>query len=182
MATSISTMTPVGPSRVPFDLRLWINARRLVGLTLEATTEINEASIDLPGFNLGNIDHRPRVLLALLTYCYATGTLASQEVERRIDTDDAVRYLAANGHPDSGDLRVFRRRWKHLIKQCLVNLLILAWRARSIVTADSDEQRAGSSRDLAEQAVPAELLRHFVSEADQRIYQAVQLDSMDLDF
>ena len=182
MTTPVSTMTPVGPSRVPFDLRLWINSRRLVGLTLEATTEISEASIDLPGFNIGSVDHRPRVLLALLTYCYATGTLASQEIERRIDTDDAVRYLAANSHPTSDDLRLFRRQWKQLIKQCLVNLLILAWRSRSIVAADSDQPRTGWSRDPAEQTVPIELRRNFMGEADQRIYQAVQLDSMDLDF
>ena len=175
MDTSHSSRFAPIPARVPVDLSDWVGRNGLACLALEAATETGDQALAGLFQNDPAALTRAKTLLALLTYCYATGTFASQESERRIATDDAVRYLAANSHPRSDDLRVFRRRWKHLIKQCLVTLLILAWRSRSIGAADSDCEPATPP-------VPAELLRHFVCDAEQRIHQAVQLDSMDLDF
>jgi hypothetical protein len=182
MVTQMQTMTSASPNAMPLDLRRWIDPGSLVRLTLEATTEINEASIDVPGFNNGSIDHRPRVLLAVLTYCYAAGTLSSEEIERHIRHDDMVRYLAANSYPGRDELRLFRRRWKQVIKQCLVNLLILVWRVRTGERINTEPPWRRLGQAASAPTVPAALLREFVCEADHRIYQAVQLDSMALDF
>jgi hypothetical protein len=182
MLTLSNPLITITQNEMPLDLRLWVDPFRLVCLTLEATTEISEASIDIPGFNKGSTDRRPRQLLAVLTYCYAIGSLSSQEIERLVQSDDMVRYLAANSSPTCDELRIFRRRWKLIIKQSLVSLLILVWRARSLAPAASEPLiKRGDQPGLAP-TVPSDLLRQFLCEADQRIYQAVRLDTMELDF
>jgi hypothetical protein len=48
-------------------------------------------------------------MLALLIYCYANGLFSSRRIERATYRDIAVRFVAANMHPDHDTIAVFRR-------------------------------------------------------------------------
>ena len=48
-------------------------------------------------------------MLALLIYCYASGICSSRRIERATQRDAAVRFVAANTHPDRDTIATFRR-------------------------------------------------------------------------
>ena len=48
-------------------------------------------------------------MLALLIYCYANGIFSSRRIERATHRDVAVRFIAADTHPDHDTIATFRR-------------------------------------------------------------------------
>ena len=62
----------------------------------------------------GSAQYHPRMMLALLIYCYANGIFSSRRIERATRRDIGVRFVAANSHPDhdccsARELRADRR-------------------------------------------------------------------------
>ena len=57
----------------------------------------------------GSAQYHPRMMLALLVYCYANGIFGSRRIERATYRDIGVRYVAANCHPDHDTICTFRR-------------------------------------------------------------------------
>ena len=51
----------------------------------------------------------PRMMLALLIYCYANGVFGSRRIERATYRDVAVRCLTGDTHPDHDTICAFRR-------------------------------------------------------------------------
>jgi transposase len=117
---------------------------------------------------------QPRSLLALLTYCYATGTYASQEVEAALRQDSLLRFLCADELPDWHTLRRFRRHNRDVLQQCLEETLASAAQEQGFRT---EQGRGVSSGLLNERAFghPA------AEEAATRIEQAVWCDSVALE-
>ena len=51
------------------------------------------------------------MIVAVLLYGYATGVFASRQLERATYDSVAMRYLAANQHPDHATIVHFRKRF-----------------------------------------------------------------------
>jgi len=68
----------------------------------------------------------PRVLLALLTYCYARGIYGSTDIERVMHKDKLFRALCREEFPDARILRRFRRENRPVLQNCLSLVLRLA--------------------------------------------------------
>ena len=169
------------PGSLPYDLSVWMDKCALVKLTLEVTTEFAGLVSRRAPASPAPDGFPPAMLLTLLTYCYATGAFTSSEIERRTYEDDIVRYLATHHHPDQASLRAFRRRWRQVIKECLLNLLALLWQHR--YPAAASEARDGTPLTPVQRNpdVSPELVRLWVCEAERRIDRAVQWDSIELD-
>jgi hypothetical protein len=157
-----------GKQMMPADLRNWLDERTLAFVVLEAQQAVEPAywkqdvalqSADAP---------RPQVLLTLLTYAYASGTLPSEEIERQTEKDSTFRYLCARTYPTESTLRQFRRQNRVLIRQCLARVFEAAWQQRFGETPNAE---------LSQMWLPALLNL----EAEKRILYAVQLDSMAMD-
>ena len=167
---------------VPADVRDWVNSSELIRWILEIQhTEVRTIS----GPTLAP-SARLQMLLTLLTYCYATGTLATEEIERKIENDATVRYLCARTYPDGATLRQFRRYHRERIKATLSQLLRRAWRH----THRKGEKEASGSPGADRCRWPAEFWPgssrartelDFDHEAERRIVEATQLDCMALD-
>jgi hypothetical protein len=145
------------------DLRDFVEERTLVRLTLESVNSelqgegSERVHVLAPGW--------PRVFLTVLTYGYGTGVYASEHIEAQAQRDPSLRYLAAR-LPFSGDeLRRFRRMNRPLVEDCLSRLIALVWQMPG---------SCGSDRELAEGA--------FKLAAQRRVAEAIQADSMALDF
>jgi transposase len=65
----------------------------------------------------------PRVMLAVLSFCYAFDIFASVEVELVMRRDTEFRRLCGNDYPDARTLRRFRRYNRESIERCLVEVL-----------------------------------------------------------
>lgn len=74
----------------------------------------------------GSEQYPPKMMLALLIYCYANGIFSSRRIERATRRDVSVRYLTANTHPDHDTICKFRRENFETISQAFLEVLKLA--------------------------------------------------------
>ena len=68
----------------------------------------------------------PRMMLALLVYCYANGIFGSRRIERATYRDIGVRYVASNCHPDHDTICAFRRNNFEAVAKAFEQVLLLA--------------------------------------------------------
>ena len=64
----------------------------------------------------------PKLLLSLITYCYATGILEAQEITEAAEMDPLIRYLCAGKGLSPVQIRQFRRRFRDELKNSLVQV------------------------------------------------------------
>ena len=74
----------------------------------------------------GSASYHPAVLLSILVYGYATGLFSSRKLERATYDSVAMRFIAANDHPDHDTIAMFRRRFLKEIETLFVEGLKLA--------------------------------------------------------
>lgn len=122
-ATLNPTLTPT--HELPSDLHTLLGERVLITLTLQAVDAVAERLPRWQGDPDG--DASPRMLLTLLTYCYAAGTYASEDVEWACRRCEGARYICGNATPDLDMLRHFRRANRPWIEECLAWVLKRAW-------------------------------------------------------
>ena len=85
---------------LPYDLREWGPAGHIVHFILDAVEQLPITDFRVNERGSGSEPYPPRMMLALLIYCYATGRFGSRTIEAASYSDVAVRYLCANHHPD----------------------------------------------------------------------------------
>ena len=65
-------------------------------------------------------------MLALLVYCYANGIFSSRRIERASYRDVAVRFIAADTHPDHDTIAAFRRENVDAFAAAFAQVLLMA--------------------------------------------------------
>ena len=94
---------------LPPDLRDWIPEDDLAHFVLEAVERVGMERFKVNERGTGDAQYHPRMMLALLIYCYANGIFSSRRIERATHRDIGVRFIAANTHPDHDTICKFRR-------------------------------------------------------------------------
>ena len=89
MAARFVTIDYDTPLMLPPDLRDWVPARHLAHFILDVVEEVNLRQVRINERGTGSEQYPPRMLLALLLYCYATGIFGSRRIEQA--TWDSVR-------------------------------------------------------------------------------------------
>ena len=95
-------------------------------VVLDAVQTVSEAELRPVAPLSAGVAVQPRTLLAFLTYYYATGVYASQDIEMIMRRDVTFRIVCGNEFPDSGTLRRFRRYNHDAIRQCLERIFRVA--------------------------------------------------------
>ena len=116
------------PMFLPYDLREWVPASHIVHFILDAVEQLPIARFRVNERGSGSEQYPPRMMLALLIYCYATGRFGSRTIEAASYSDVAVRYLCANRHPDHDSICTFRTANKQAFEAAFVSVLQLAQR------------------------------------------------------
>lgn len=98
--------TPTTPSA---DLREWVPADDMVHFVLEAMELVPMHRFKVNTHGGGSRQYHPRMMMALLIYCYANGVFGSRRIEAATYRDIGVRYLCADTHPDHDTICKFRR-------------------------------------------------------------------------
>jgi len=95
----------------------------------------------------------PRLMLKLLIYGYATGTVSSRKLEQATHRDVAVRMLVADQHPDYRSIARFRARHLDALAGLFVQALRLCRKAGLVkmgsLAIDGTKLRANASRHKA---------------------------------
>ncbi|NQU11989.1 transposase [bacterium] len=111
---------------MPPDLRQWIPANHLAHFIVDAVDSLPLTNLQVNERGTGDEQYPPRMMLSVLSYCYATGTFSSRAIEQATHTDVAVRFLSGDTHPDHDTICSFRRENKQLLAATLGQVLAMA--------------------------------------------------------
>jgi Transposase domain (DUF772) len=136
------------------DLRHRVGTSSLLRWCLEAPLHLDaggEASLqkDAGGF-------RPRMMLTLLSFCYAASYYGSEDIERAITTDRTIRYICARTYPNARAIRRFRRHCRTALDQSLSYVLRQAaadMTGSNDVSIDLEQQVLSTTQEKIELAV-----------------------------
>src|ERR1017187_2444683 len=111
------------PLILPPNLRGWLPPGHLAHFILDAVEEMDLRHIKVNDRGTGSPPYPPRMLLALLLYCYATGLFSSRRIEQASSDSVPVRMIGADTHPDHDTICTFRRENKALLQETFVRVL-----------------------------------------------------------
>lgn len=111
---------------LPHDLREWVPEDDLAHFLIEAAERVDIGAFKVNWRGTGKPQYHPRMMLALLIYCYANGIFSSRRIERASYRDVAVRFIAADTHPDHDTIATFRRENAEAFSVAFAQVLLLA--------------------------------------------------------
>lgn len=111
---------------LPPDLKDWLPANDLAHFIVAAVERVPMSAFKVNERPSGKAQYHPRMMLALLVYCYANGIFSSRRIERATYRDIGVRFVAANTHPDHDTIAVFRTENRAAFEAAFLNVLLLA--------------------------------------------------------
>lgn len=151
MSTRFVSIDRNQPLLLPPDLREWVPCDDLVHFVIEAADSLNLDVFKVNARGSGSAQYPPRMMLALLIYCYANGVFSSRRIERATYRDIAVRYLTADTHPDHDSIATFRRENFEAVAACFVHVLELAHELKLLkvgkVSVDGTTLKANASKN-----------------------------------
>jgi transposase len=165
---------------LPVDLRQWVPENDLVHFVISAVDSMNLSAVSVNTRGSGSKQYPPRMMLALLIYCYCNGVFASRRIEGGTYRDVAVRYLTGDTHPDHDTICEFRRENGKVVKEAVVEVLRLGRQMGLVkvgmVSVDGTHIKANASKHKSVRYDRAgeleELLRKDVEELLQRAAKA----------
>lgn len=135
---------------LPVDLRQWVPENDLVHFVIGAVDTMKLSAVSVNSRGSGSKQYPPRMMLALLVYCYANGVFASRRIERASYRDVAVRYLTGDTHPDHDTICEFRRENAKVVKEAFVEVLRLGRQMGllkvGMVSVDGTHMKANASK------------------------------------
>ena len=132
------------------DLREWVPEDDLAHFVIEAVERVDLAVFKVNHRGTGSARYHPRMMLALLIYCYAHGIFSSRRIERATHRDIGVRLVAANRHPDHDTIARFRRENFAAVSESFLQVLLLARELKLLrvgtVSVDGSKFEANASK------------------------------------
>ena len=111
---------------LPPDMREWVADDDMVHFVIEAVEDMRLTTLKVNRRGSGSEQYPPKMMLALLIYCYANGIFSSRRIERATYQHVSVRYLTADTHPDHDTICTFRRENFEAIAQAFLHVLKIA--------------------------------------------------------
>jgi transposase len=122
---------------LPPDAREWLPGRHLAWAVLEAAGELDLAAFTgwYRADGQGRPAYHPRLMVALVMYCYCKGIRSSRAIEMATWDDVGARVICGNLHPDHATVARFVTRHEEAVKGLLVASLAACAR-EGLVTVD----------------------------------------------
>ena len=173
------------PYLLPPSLQDWLPENHLARLVAGVVEEL-----DLSGIyeqyerkdGRGLAAYHPMMLTRVLLYGYCIGKRSSRQLEKATYEDVAIRYLAADQHPDHDTIAAFRQEHLTALASLFVQVLRLCRRVGltklSQVSIDGTKMRANASR---RQSKPYRQLQseeqELMEQVSEILGQAAQADA-----
>ena len=146
-----ATITPPKPTPGQSGrFRDWIPEDDLAHFVIEAVERVEMGAFKVNQRGTGSAQYHPRMMLALLIYCYANGIFSSRRIERATHRDIGVRFVAANSHPDHDTIATFRRDNMAAVSESFLQVLLLAKELKlvklGVVSVDGSKFEATASK------------------------------------
>jgi transposase len=175
---------------LPPDPREWLPQRHLAWAMRSAVAEMDLAPF-LAWYRAdgqGKKAYHPRLMVALVMYCYGKGFRSSRAIEMATYDDVGARVLAQNLHPDHATVARFVSRHEQAVKGLLVQSLVVCAREGlvcvDVVAGDGTKVKANASmaaNATAEQLDTeiAELEKLIAAEVEAWFAQAQAADAVE---
>ena len=111
---------------LPPDLKDWLPEDDIAHFIVAAVERVRLGAFRTNPQAGGKPQYHPRLMLALLVYCYANGVFSSRRIERASYRDIGARFIAANTHPDHDTIAAFRRANQAAFEAAFLEVLLLA--------------------------------------------------------
>ena len=82
---------------LPPDLKDWVREDDLAHFVIEAVERVDISAFQVNVQGSGSEQYHPRMMLALVIYCYANGIFSSRRIERATHRDIGVRFVVPTG-------------------------------------------------------------------------------------
>lgn len=176
------------PMMFPPDLREWVAEDSMVNFIIEAVELLDITGFEVNERGSGSAQYAPKMMLALLIYCYATGRSSSREIEQATYHDVAVRYICGgNLHPDHDTICAFRLKNRVAFKSAFCQVLVMARELGMLkkiggISIDGTKIKANASKHAAVSYKRAgEMIAQLELEIEALIQNAEHADSAPLD-
>ena len=124
----------------------------MVHFVIEAANGVDMSAFKVNQRGTGSQQYPPRMMLALLVYCYSHGIFGSRRIERATHRDVGVRLLTGDTHPDHDTICKFRRDNEQAFAAAFLHVLELAREIGVLkvgtVSVDGSHFLANASKDL----------------------------------
>jgi transposase len=138
---------------LPPSVDEWLPGQHLARFVVEVVESLDLRAMTGDYRGSGSASDHPAVLLGILVYGYASGVFSSRKLERATYDSVALRFVAANQHPDHDTIATFRRRFLKQIEGLFVQVLLLAREMGMLkmgtVALDGTKIHANASRHSA---------------------------------
>jgi len=175
------------PLLLPPNLRDWVPADHLAHFVLDAVETLDLRQVRVNERGTGDAQYPPSMMLALLIYCYATGTFGSRRIEQATHDQVPVRLITGDTHPDHDTICTFRRENRALLSESFVKVLQLAQALKvaqfgqMTISVDGSKVLANASKHAAVSYQRAgEMMTQLDLEVEQLVAKAEQADATPL--
>ena len=140
---------------LPPSLRDWLPEDHLAWFVIDAVSKLDvDALLDRYRMSgKGELPYDPRMMLGLLIYAYATGTVSSRKIAAKLETDVAYRIIARGQRPDHRSICRFRTAHLDLFTEFFKQVLCLAAELSMLrfgtIAIDGTKLRANASKHKA---------------------------------
>ena len=166
---------------LPPSIQDWLPENHLARFVVDIVEQLDLKAITTQYNNRGVLAYSPRMLVALLFYGYATGVFSSRQLEQGTYDSVALRFVAANSHPDHDTIANFRRRFHAEIAELFRQVLLFAHTSGLLklgtVSLDGSKVKANASKHKALSYQHAcKLEKEIQNQVDELLSLAEQAD------
>ncbi len=101
----------------------WLEQNNLARFVVEIVEQLNTSAIERAYRGGGSAPYAPKMMLALLFYCYAKGIFSSRKIEQATYELIPVLYITGGLHPDHDSINTFRKRFLEQLSPLFVEIL-----------------------------------------------------------
>ncbi len=171
---------------MPPSLDDWLPRDHLARFVVDVVAKLDLRPLIVQYEGRGVAAYHPEMMVALIFYGYATGTMSSRRLEAATYDSVPFRYIAANSHPDHDTIAAFRQRFFGQIRSLFTQILMIANDSKLVkvgtVNLDGTKIKANASKHKAMSLGRAKRLRQQIeAEVDQLLERAAQADAEDVD-
>jgi transposase len=114
------------PILLPGEMEGWLDGNDLARFIVDLVEVLDTREIEAAYRGGGSAPYPPKMLLALLFYCYAKGIFSSHKIERATCELIPVLYITGGTHPDHDSINTFRQRFLAQFEALFVQVLVIA--------------------------------------------------------
>ena len=168
------------PITLPGNLEGWLDGNDLAHFIVEVVEALDTRAIEEAYHGGGSAPYPPKMLLALLFYCYAKGIFSSRKIERATYELIPVLYLTGGTHPDHDSINTFRKRFLRQLEPLFVQILQIAHGLGILklgdVSIDGTKIEANASKHKAMSWAYAEKLEETLRAEVQTLLQRAETE------